>query len=810
MGRQRIIEAIRVRDPDWYALHRAIRAGIVVPAVFAIGAQLVGDSQVATFAAFGCFAQLLLVDFPGNATGRLAGYLLLALAGVVLITVGTLVSRPEWLAVVGMAVVAFGVLFAGVISSATAAAGRAALLAFTLPVMLPGGVSDIPPRLAGWGLAVAFAVPAAMLIWPPRAHHELRERTAQMSRALAALLAPPAAAGGLPAGEEARTEARTATIALRKAFRGTTFRPVGLTTGSRMLVRLVDELEWLHGVVARAHLADSPPASPLVADMCAAAADVLLACSCELSREDSTHVHSCPDLDERMDRLAERRRAVADHPLGAPVWAHQIGYLTWLIGQSVATIAAADARPLLARLAGRRPVAPLLGALSTAERRAAGHLDRHSVWLHNSLRGAAGLAAAVLIAEVVGVQHGFWVVLGAMSVLRSNALSTGSTVLRAMAGTVVGFAIGGLLVQAIGTNPNVLWPLLPVAVFVAGFAPDAVSFAAGQAAFTVVVIILFNIIVPEGWKVGLLRVEDVALGCAASLAVGLLFWPRGAGVALRYTLADGYRVAASYLVAAAGYTARAAPQPMAEHARTKASALRLDDAFRQYLAERGAKPVPLATVTLLANGFGQLHFVADAVATLRPRGDGAGSVPSGLRGQSRQLVDEARRLQTWYDRLADVLGDPARQIPGVGAPYPHRTRADDTARRLVAVDGAADTAAARADEATARADEAAAARADVVPTLTPPLALTRPTLTPPLLLTPMPMPLVPTSLTRLFLFALPSRHCRSWRARTTPRRPMRGRSSGPTNTSTTSASSERDSSNPSPRSPNSRPDRGGR
>ena len=47
-----------------------------------------------------------------------------------------------------------------------------------------------------------------------------------------------------------------------------------------------------------------------------------------------------------------------------------------------------------------------------------------------------------------------------------------------------------------------------------------ISFAAGQAAFTVVVIVLFNIIAPAGWRIGVLRVEDVALGCAASLVAG--------------------------------------------------------------------------------------------------------------------------------------------------------------------------------------------------------------------------------------------------------------------------------------------------
>jgi len=75
-----------------------------------------------------------------------------------------------------------------------------------------------------------------------------------------------------------------------------------------------------------------------------------------------------------------------------------------------------------------------------------------SVWLRNSLRGAAGVAAAVLVAKVTGVQHGFWVVLGTLAVLRSNALGTGAIALRAIAGTSVGFIVGGALLVALGDS----------------------------------------------------------------------------------------------------------------------------------------------------------------------------------------------------------------------------------------------------------------------------------------------------------------------------------------------------------------------
>ena len=58
---------------------------------------------------------------------------------------------------------------------------------------------------------------------------------------------------------------------------------------------------------------------------------------------------------------------------------------------------------------------------------AARHASLRSVWFVNSLRGALALAAAVSVADLTGVQRGFWVALGTLSVLRTSAASTGMT-----------------------------------------------------------------------------------------------------------------------------------------------------------------------------------------------------------------------------------------------------------------------------------------------------------------------------------------------------------------------------------------------
>jgi uncharacterized membrane protein YccC len=185
-------------------------------------------------------------------------------------------------------------------------------------------------------------------------------------------------------------------------------------------------------------------------------------------------------------------------------------------------------------------------------------------------------------------------------------------------GTAVGFVVGSALMIGVAGHAALLWLLLPLAVLVSGVAPSMISFAAGQAGFTLVVIILFNIIEPVGWKVGLTRIEDVAIGCGVSIVVGLLFWPRGATAALGRALADAFVMNSGYLADAVDHltiTTRQVDTRTGQRT-SHAAYLRLDDAFRQFLAERGAKVVPVEVVARLFTGSNRIRMAAFMLSSL--------------------------------------------------------------------------------------------------------------------------------------------------------------------------------------------------
>ena len=366
--------------------------------------------------------------------------------------------------------------------------------------------------------------------------------------------------------------------------------------------------------------------------------------------------------------------------------AEELSYAVSLIASNAGLTAAAERRSWRDRWLGRQPEG-MPGTLSAARERITSYLGPDSVWLHNSLRGAAGLGLAVLAARLTGVQHSFWVVLGALSVLRSNALNTGQDAVRAMLGTVAGFIVGAALLAGIGTNTTLLWFLLPPAVFLAGVAPAVISFAAGQAAFTLTLVILFNIIQPTGWRIGLVRIEDIAIGVGVSLVVGVLFWPRGAAPALRRALGQAYADGAGYLASTVRFgmsrdypSAPAPPALASDAARAAAASRRLDDAFRTYQAERGAKRYPLAYMAGLVTGVAGLRLEADAVLDLW-RGDD-GQAGGDVAAARQEILGTADRVTGWYDGLA------ATMITGGELPQPlaHDKAADGRLVRAVRSD----------------------------------------------------------------------------------------------------------------------------
>jgi uncharacterized membrane protein YccC len=679
------------RDRDLVALRRAGRTAIVMPAMFALGYKVIGNPALATFAAFGSFAMLLLVDFGGSMRERLQAQAALALAGCAFVCLGTLASQSVWLATAAMAVVGFAVTFAGVVSSVLAGATTSLLLAFILPVTLAGSPSSVPDRVAGWAMAAAAALVAVGLLWPAPTRDPLRSAATTACGALAARLRAEVAymmserdEPSARALHHAVAQADDAVAALHRVFLATSYRPTSLSTAARTIVRLVDEVNWLNTIVAQsARTVEGAPINNAACAVRVAAAAVLeqgadlleaTGGNCEPLRE---ALGELTDALSRMEQSATVdlpvRRVPAESgvdsdqervsefitSLDPSFRAQELAFAVSLVGRDIDLTAAAERRSWLQRLLGRQPEG-LAGTLSAAQERAKAHVDRSSVWLHNSVRGAVGLGLAVFVANQTGVQHSFWVVLGTLSVLRSNALSTGQNAIRGLLGTVAGFIIGAAILAAIGTSTTLLWVLLPPVVLLAGIAPAAISFAAGQAAFTLTLVFLYNIIQPAGWRVGLLRVEDIAIGCAVSLAVGLLFWPRGAGAALRRALADAYADSANYLASAVDFgmlrcdrstPSRAAPTDDA--ARAAGAARRLDDTFRSYLAERGAKPVPLAEVTRLVTGVAGLRLAGDAVLNLWQHEDGSNT---GDRAVARsELLKSSELVKHWYDDLARSL-----------------------------------------------------------------------------------------------------------------------------------------------------------
>ena len=247
-------------------------------------------------------------------------------------------------------------------------------------------------------------------------------------------------------------------------------------------------------------------------------------------------------------------------------------------------------------------------------------LHPRSPWLRNSLRSALGLGVAVLVVNITGVEHGFWVLIGVISILRFDAVGTRRFALQAVVGTIVGVAAATVVLAFLVDKPWVLWVLLPPTVFLATWSASAINYPVGQAAFSALILISLAIVVwPPQLSTGLIRIEDIALGAAVALVVGLLMWPRGAVGYLRRELAEAIRAAGAYMSAALGSFAEPVPAGKLAALRLHAVGVaeRASETYDIALMQRGPaedlRPWTSVTVTaylLISAGRVVDHFAA--------------------------------------------------------------------------------------------------------------------------------------------------------------------------------------------------------
>ena len=661
-----------------------MRAAIAVPVALAIALYVFDDHTGAGFTLFGVTGLLVSSDFAGSPRKRALSYLYTGIAGSIALSLGWLASLNAFTAVTVTVIVGFGLTFLGLIRGSVSIATSSILLVFVLAVCIDGEAGYLPDYLLGWWIAVIVSTITALLILPRK-----RRDTHRVNLAEAFNAAARAAEAAWAHADGERDEAALARFVaefddavdrLDLHAAGQSARTSGLSERDGALNVLANVITGVRLLVDEAHEAE-PPEQVFT--------------SAERQRLAHTIVHSLDELSAAMldpailpsaralDRARERvKDGVEEWVLEAATEGmpsddistkvatlHQLRIFALLVEQMIE----------LARVANGGKV-EALDVSPPVPRRSlrlqfAAQFRLTSPWMHNAIRSAFGLGLGVLVLHITGVGHGFWVLLGVVSVLRLDAVGTRQYALRTVLSSVVGVVVGIIIISVFVTSPTVLWILLPILTLIGTWATGAVSYPSGQVAFSAMVLVALGILQwPPKVEDGITRIEDIALGAGVALLVGFLFWPRGAAGYLRARIADAISAAGAYLSTTLRAFADQGLQPQLTRAR-KDSVSAIYRAFETYdtaVTQRGPHEEIQQWEPSVILGY-LMNSVARIMSTFAIAGPIARTHPELAPG-----IEAARRAgdEQWtaLAALIDPDNDDERGLPPVPhLPYPTLT-----------------------------------------------------------------------------------------------------------------------------------------
>ncbi|MCB8905676.1 MULTISPECIES: FUSC family protein [unclassified Streptomyces] len=579
----------KARLPPAYAaaVRRSVRVTLAAAAGFYLFLYGFDSAVAATYALFAAVAMAGLSHIPGTGRQRAATLLPVVPACWVLITIGTYLSVRTWSAVLGMLVVGFVLAFMAVGGPRPAGAAPGLQLMYILPSFPPYVPETLGERLVGATVGLVLLILAEAFLLPDRVpgvpYRELAARAAHH----AGRCADDLASAPYTLTDTALRAARELSGGLRSSRVPEAERPAGPGVRARALAHTGLAARTLLGRLAAL---PPPPDGPAearawpevlhaVRDTCLETASLLR------GREGSGGARS---------RLQAVRHALAE---GAEPGATPAG-----LRRHAAVLEVADAAlavSMAAEIAVRGRAAPAaaprrfwyarMRAPQLWWRRLSGHAGQRSVFFQNAVRIALALAAARTIAGLDTLPHGFWMLLATLTLTRTTARETRSTVRVALTGTLLGAVVVAALLALVGTDTTVYAAALPPLMLVAFTLGPVKGVGWAQAMFTMVVALVFAQLAPATWRLAEFRLLDVVAGSAVGAVFGLLAWPKGAHDELRRSVATMLRSAAETVVATTSQLATGgARAPVATspgHRSLQHALIMAESAYAQYRSE---------------------------------------------------------------------------------------------------------------------------------------------------------------------------------------------------------------------------------
>jgi uncharacterized membrane protein YccC len=536
MPRMDLFENLRKRN----VLRSAIRFAVAIVVADALVWLLFREGTPVVMGSFAVICLLYFLDYDGSTTERLAGYIVAASVGVAAVVLGSVLAGALWVAVLGAFVISFSFAYARVLKGYVARASVGLQGAFFLPLMADVPLSDLPSMVGSWLVGSAVAISAGLAILPNRRSGVILDL---MTRWLGIARDVTVARSSRQSTLETSRELAEVGHQLWNRSRD----PVGalgvVGRRDRALSYMVDGTQW--GTVAFDRLDDAmtsdqpiPIETRTLLDESAEAFD-----KAEAALAEPQPPRDVPDLAQSRRRDLRDLTSFTDAELIQHYPARLVSILAmrmlWLAGR-VRGVSYPD--PDLGSVADRSP-----WSLLTL------NFGWRSVWFVNAIRTGASTAVCVLLVRELGLDHGLWVVLAALSVTQVSfsASANGYSSLRLALGAMSGVAVAS--VAAILSPPHVVFvALLPILAFAAVVASRRGPFLAQTVYTPFALTNLAAIQWTTDRDLEIARIENISLGVAVAAAFALMVFPFGLVRQLVRQVGEVDDSSRAYLLAAIG------------------------------------------------------------------------------------------------------------------------------------------------------------------------------------------------------------------------------------------------------------------